>query len=207
MSTVETAQETGEDKVTTEQDEKTEKPGRKSKPGLFQRIALAAGRVPPVAKILIVVILAVAVVACGVIGGLKASQASGAATTKQNEAAAAAAAKTDIGQILSYSYKTQKQDVAQGLSDSTGQFKGQFTTTLEPVLQSSDMTKQQIVNQALTPAAAPLRSSGDQVVVMVFLVQKTTSKSNTKGQSSSSQVLATMQKVNGKWLVEEFEAR
>lgn len=201
MSAVETAQETGEDKVTTEQSR------RSSKPGLYQRISLAAGRVPPVAKILTVGILVAAIIACGVIGGLKAKQASDATTTKQNEAAATAAAKTDIGQILSYSYKTQKQDVAEGLSESTGQFKGQFTTTLEPVLQSSDMTKQQIVNKALTPVAAPLRSSGDQVVVMVFLVQQTTSKSNPKGQTSSSEILATMQKVNGKWLVEEFEAR
>lgn len=204
MSAVETDQETGEDKVTTEQTEKTE---RAVKPGAATRISLAAGRVPPVAKVLTVVILAAAVIACGVIAGLKASQASDAATTQQNETAATAAAKSEIADVLSYSYKTQKQDVAQGLADSTGQFKGQFQTTLEPVLQSSAMTQQQITNKTVVASAAPLRTSGDQVVVLVFIGQQTTSKSNTKGQTSTGRIEATMQKVNGKWLISQFEAR
>ena len=199
MSAVETVTEAGEDQMTVSQPEGT------GKAGPLRRIGLAAGRVPPAARIAIVALLVVLIAGSGVAAGLWANQASNAKATQAEETAAAAAAKAELPQILSYNYKTLNADLARAAADTTGQFSGQFGVLASQMI-GPEATKQQVVTKAVVPVAAPVSSTGNQVTVLVYLDQSTTSKSQPKAQIVPSQVRVTMEKVKGKWLVAVFNA-
>lgn len=206
MSAVEeSVKEAGEEQVTADQSEQETK-SRPAKGNPLQRTALAAGRVSPVGRTLIVVLLVLLVIAAGILAGWKASQAADAKATQADRAAATAAAKTEVPQILSYSYKTLSQDLAKGAADTTGQFKGEFNLEAQQIIEPQ-VPKQQVVTKAQAAAAAPVDSNGDQVTVLVFVDQSTTSKTQSKPQASQDELRVTMQKVNGKWLVENYSAQ
>jgi Mce-associated membrane protein len=195
MSTHEAVREAGEETV-------TETGGKVS---LFRRIARRAGRIPAGWRIAIVTVLALLVAGSGVAAGILDTQTSNNTSTQQERDAAVAAAKTEIPQILSYNYKTLSADLARASADTTGQFSGQFGV-LAGQLIGPNATKQQTVTKAAVPVAAAVDSSGNQVTVLVFVDQSTTSKAQPKAQANASQLRVTMQKVNGRWLVEEFTA-
>jgi Mce-associated membrane protein len=195
MSTHEAVREAGEETV-------TETGGKVS---LFRRIARRAGRIPAGWRIAIVTVLALLVAGSGVAAGILDTQTSNNTSTQQERDAAVAAAKTEIPQILSYNYKTLSADLARASADTTGQFSGQFGV-LAGQLIGPNATKQQTVTKATVPVAAAVDSSGNQVTVLVFVDQSTTSKAQPKAQANASQLRVTMQKVNGRWLVEEFTA-
>lgn len=173
------------------------------KASLSRRIALRAGRVPRGRRIAIVVVLAVLVAGSGAASGLLAAQAASDQAVQADRAAATAAAKTEIQQILTYSYKTIAADMARARSDSTGQFLGEYNVMAAQTI-GPQVKQQQTVTRAVVPVAAAVNSSGDQVTVVVFLDQSTTNKQQPKAQVNGSQLLVTMQKVNGRWLVEQF---
>lgn len=202
MSAVEeTVKEAGEEQVTAEQP--TEK---QEKASPLRRIALEAGRVSPVARLVIVAVLVVLVIGSGVLAGFKAKQASDAKAAAADRQAAAAAAKTEIPQILTYSYKTLSKDLARGQADTTGQFKGEFSLEAKQIIEPQ-VPKQQVSTRAQAPVTAPVASSGDQVTVLVFVDQSTTSKSQPKARVAASELRVTMQKVHGKWLVANYSAQ
>ncbi|MCL2581355.1 MAG: hypothetical protein FWE35_02745 [Streptosporangiales bacterium] len=207
MSAVEgTVEEAGEEQVTAEQPEKGAKESRPAKGNPLRRIALGAGRLSPVTRLLVVVVLALLVIASGVVAGWKASQEANAKAVQADRQAAAAAAKTEIPQILTYSYKSLSQDLAKGAADTTGQFKGQFSMEAQQIIEPQ-VPKEQIATRAQAPVAVPIDSSGNQVTVLVFLDQSTTSKAQPKAQVSQNELRVTMQKTGGKWLVEEYQAQ
>jgi Mce-associated membrane protein len=172
---------------------------------LLRRIALRAGRVPAAWRITIVVVLTLLVAASGVAAGILDTQTSNDTATQQERDAAAAAAKTEVPQILSYNYKTLSADLARASADTTGQFSGQFGV-LAGQLIGPNATKQQTVTNATVPVAAAVDSSGNEVTVLVFVDQSTTSKQQPKAQKNASQLRVTMQKVKGRWLIEQFSA-
>lgn len=201
MSPVEeSVKEAGEEQVTEEQ------PAKKAKVNPLRRIALGAGRVSPVARLVIVAVLVVLIIASGVLAGFKANQASDAQATQSDRQAAAAAAKTEIPQILTYSYKSLSKDLAKGAADTTGQFKGEFNLETQQIIEPQ-VPKEQLSTQAQARVAVPIDSTGNQVTVLVFLDQSTTSKAQPKAQVQQPQLRVTMQKVNGKWLVENYSAQ
>jgi Mce-associated membrane protein len=172
---------------------------------LPRRIALRAGRVPPGWRVTTAAVLALLVAGSGVAAYLLDTQTSDKTATQQERDAAVAAAKTEIPQILSYNYKTLNADLARASADTTGQFSGQFGVLASQLI-GPNATKQQTVTKAAVATAAAVDSSGDEVTVLVFLDQSTTSKAQPKAQVSSGQLRVTMQKVNGRWLVEQFQA-
>lgn len=172
---------------------------------LLRRVALRAGRVPAGWRAATVAVLVVLVAGSGVAAGLLDTRTSNAAATGQEREEAAAAAKTEIPQILSYNYKTLSADLARASADTTGTFSGQFGVLASQYI-GPNAVKQQTVTKATVPVAAAVASSGDQVTVLVFLDQSTTSKSQPKPRTSAGQLRVTMQKVKGRWLVEDFKA-
>jgi Mce-associated membrane protein len=170
-----------------------------------RRIARRAGRIPAGWRVAIVTVLTLLVAGTGVAAGILDTQTSNNASTQQERDAAVAAAKTEIPQILSYNYKTLSADLARASADTTGQFSGQFGVLASQLI-GPNATKQQTVTKAAVPVAAAVDASGNQVTVLVFVDQSTTSKSQPKAQTNSSQLRVTMQKVNGRWLVEQFTA-
>jgi Mce-associated membrane protein len=195
MSTREAAKEADGETV-------TETGGKVSLP---RRIARRAGRIPAGWRIAIVTVLTLLVAGSGVAAGLLDTQTSNNTSTQQERDAAVAAAKTEIPQILSYNYKTLSADLARASADTTGQFSGQFGVLASQLI-GPNATKQQTVTKAAVPVAAAVDSSGNEVTVLVFVDQSTTSKTQPKAQTNSSQLRVTMQKVNGRWLVEQFTA-
>jgi Mce-associated membrane protein len=170
-----------------------------------RRIARQAGRIPAGWRVAIVTVLTLLVAGTGVAAGILDTQTSNNASTQQERDAAVAAAKTEIPQILSYNYKTLSADLARASADTTGQFSGQFGVLASQLI-GPNATKQQTVTKAAVPVAAAVDASGNQVTVLVFVDQSTISKSQPKAQTNSSQLRVTMQKVNGRWLVEQFTA-
>jgi Mce-associated membrane protein len=192
----------GAAEATAGADEATAGAGNVSLP---RRIALRAGRVPAAWRITIVVVLTLLVAASGVAAGILDTQTSNDTATQQERDAATAAAKTEVPQILSYNYKTLSADLARASADTTGQFSGQFGV-LAGQLIGPNATKQQTVTNAAVPVAAAVDSSGNEVTVLVFVDQSTTSKQQPKAQKNASQLRVTMQKVKGRWLIEQFSA-
>ena len=172
---------------------------------LPRRIALRAGRVPRGWRVTTAAVLALLVAGSGVAAYLLDTQASDKTSTQQERDAAVAAAKTEIPQVLSYNYKTLNADLARASADTTGQFSGQFGVLASQLI-GPNAAKQQTVTKAAVATAAAVDSSGDEVTVLVFLNQSTTSKAQPKAQVSSSQLRVTMQNVKGRWLVEQFQA-
>jgi Mce-associated membrane protein len=199
MSSTEAVREAGADEVTGE------RPASEGKVSLPRRIARRAGRVPSRWRVVTAAVLTLLVAGSGVAAGILDTQASNAAATQRNRDAAAAAAKAEIPQILSYDYKTLSADIARARADTTGGFSGQFSELASQLIEPN-APKQQTVTKAVVPAAAAMDSSGDQVTVLVFVQQSTTSKQQPKAQVSAGQLRLTMQKVNGRWLVSQFVA-
>ena len=176
--------------------------GRASLP---RQIARRAGRISATWRITIVVVLTLLVAASGVAAGILDTQTSNDTATQQERDTASAAAKTEIPQILSYNYKTLSADLARASADTTGQFSGQFGVLASQLI-GPNAAKQQTVTKATVPVAAAMDSSGDEVTVLVFVDQSTTSKQQPKAQKNASQLRVTMRKVNGRWLIEQFAA-
>jgi Mce-associated membrane protein len=195
MSTREAVKEADEETVTETGDQVS----------LPRRIARRAGRIPAGWRITTVIVLTLLVAGSGVAAGILDTQTSNNSSTQQERDAAVAAAKTEIPQILSYNYKTLSADLARASADTTGQFSGQFGVLASQLI-GPNATKQQTVTKAAVPVAAAVDSSGNEVTVLVFVDQSTTSKAQPKAQTNASQLRVTMQKVNGRWLVEQFSA-
>jgi len=173
------------------------------KVSLPRRIALQAGRVPAGWRIATVAVLAVLIAGSGVAAWILDTQTSNNTSTQQERDGAVAATK--IPQILSYNYKTLSADLAGASADTTGQFSGQFGLLASQLI-GPNATKQKTVTKAAVPVAAAVDSSRNEVTVLVFVDQSTTSKAQPKAQPNTSQLRVTMQKVSGRWLVEQFTA-
>jgi Mce-associated membrane protein len=173
--------------------------------GLPGRAARGAGRIRPRWRIVSLAVLVVLVAGAGFWDASLASQQSQAQNTQNAESAAMAAATTDVGQILSYDYQHLSADLAQASRDTTGEFNSQFAV-LATELISPAAAQQHTITKATVPDVSVISTTGNQVVILAFVDQTTTDKSQTKPQKNVSQVKVTMQNVGGRWLVEQFQA-
>jgi Mce-associated membrane protein len=173
--------------------------------GLPGRAARGAGRIRPRWRIASLAVLVVLVAGAGFWDASLASQRSQAQDTLNAENAAMAAATTDVGQILSYDYQHLSADLAQASRDTTGEFNSQFAV-LATELISPAAAQQHTITKATVPDVSVVSATGNQVVVLAFVDQSTTDKSQPKAQKNVSQVKVTMQNIGGRWLVEQFQA-
>jgi Mce-associated membrane protein len=173
--------------------------------GLPARAAQGAGRIRPRWRIVSLAVLVLLVAGAGFWDASLASQQSQTQQTQNAENAAMAAATTDVGQILSYDYQHLTADLAQASRDTTGEFNSQFAV-LATELISPAATQQHTITKATVPDVSVVSATGNQVVVLAFVDQSTTDKSQPKAQKNVSQVKVTMQNVGGRWLVEQFQA-
>jgi Mce-associated membrane protein len=169
------------------------------------RVSSSAGRVRLRWRIVSLTVLVLLVAGVAVWDASLVSQQSRARNTQNAENAAMAAAKTDIEQILSYDYRNLSADLAKASSDTTGEFNGQFAVLASELI-SPAAAQQHTITKATVPDVSVISSTGNQVVVLVFVDQSTTDKAQQKAQQNVSQVKVTMQDVGGRWLVEQFQA-
>jgi Mce-associated membrane protein len=119
---------------------------------------------------------------------------------------ALSAAKTSVALILSYDYRSFDAGLAMARAQLTGRANTDYvramTGTIEPAAEKS-----KVVVQAQTENAGveTVSADGKQVTVVVFGQQKVTNAALTAPRIDPFRVRATMNLVNGHWLVSKFD--
>jgi Mce-associated membrane protein len=123
----------------------------------------------------------------------------------------AAAAKSAISAatdgtvaVLSYSPGSLENDFASAKSHLTGDFLSYYTRFTEQIV--TPAAKQNSVQtSAIVLRAAVSELHPDSAVVLVFVNQSTASKDRPQATLTSSSVVVTLTKANGKWLISSFD--
>jgi Mce-associated membrane protein len=173
--------------------------------GLPGRASRRAGRMRPRWRATSMAVLVMLVAGSAAAAASLAGRQRDDAAAQRAQTAAMAAATTEIGQILSYDYRDLNADLARAASDTTGEFNGQFGV-LSGQLIGPAAAQEHVVTKATVPDASVISSTGGEVVVLLFVDQSTTNKTQKKAQQNVSQVRVTMENVGGRWLVEQFQA-
>lgn len=105
--------------------------------------------------------------------------------------------------ILSYHPGTVDQDLKSAADHLTGGFRQQYAQLVSDVVAPG--SKQQHISAVATvPAAASVSATENHSVVLVFVNQTTTIGGDAPTQTTSS-VRITLDKVDGRWLISEFD--
>jgi Mce-associated membrane protein len=105
--------------------------------------------------------------------------------------------------ILSYRPDTVDRDLKAAADRLTGGFRQEYAQLVSSVVAPG--AKQQNISAAATvPAAASVSATGKQAVVLVFVNQTTTIGNDVPTQTNSS-VRITLDKVDGRWLIAQFD--
>jgi Mce-associated membrane protein len=105
--------------------------------------------------------------------------------------------------ILSYKPETVDQELKVAANRLTAGFRQQYTQLVNDVV-APGAKQQHIAAVATVPAAASVSATGKQAVVLVFVDQTTTIGNDAPTQSTSS-VRVTLDKVDGRWLISQFD--
>jgi Mce-associated membrane protein len=113
------------------------------------------------------------------------------------------AASGSTAALLSYTHDTVDNDVAAARERLTGNFKDAYTSLTHDVVIPGAKQKQISVT-ATVPAAASLSASENHAVVLVFADQ-TLTMGNEAPSNTASSVRVTLDKVDGRWLISQFD--
>jgi Mce-associated membrane protein len=105
--------------------------------------------------------------------------------------------------ILSYKPETVDRDLKAAADRLTGSFRQEYTQLVSDVV-APGAKQQHISAVATVPAAASVSATGNHAVVLVFVDQTTTIGNDAPTQSTSS-VRVTLDNVDGRWLISQFD--
>jgi Mce-associated membrane protein len=105
--------------------------------------------------------------------------------------------------MLSYRPDTVAKDLDAARGRLTGQFLDSYTSLTDDVVIPGAQQKQ-IAATATVPAAASASATGTHAVVLLFVNQTTTVGPGTPTSTASS-VRVTLDRVNGRWLISQFD--
>jgi Mce-associated membrane protein len=105
--------------------------------------------------------------------------------------------------ILSYQADTADKDLGAAIGRLTGSFKDSYSSLIHDVVIPGAKQKQ-ISAKANVPAAASVSASANHAVVLVFVNQSTTI-GNDPPTSTASSVRVTLDKVQNRWLIAQFD--
>ncbi len=105
--------------------------------------------------------------------------------------------------ILSYKPETVDQELKAAADRLAEPFRQQYTQLVNDVV-APGAKQQHISAVATVPAAASVWATGKQAVVLVFVDQTTTIGTDAPTQSTSS-VRVSLDKVDGRWLISQFD--
>jgi Mce-associated membrane protein len=127
-------------------------------------------------------------------------------TARESRAAAdqsVRAASDSTVAILSYKPETVDQDLKAAADRLSEPFRQQYTQLVKDVV-APGAKQQHISAVATVPAAASVSATGKHAVVLVFVDQTTTIGADAPTQSTSS-VRVSLDKVDGRWLISQFD--
>jgi Mce-associated membrane protein len=174
---------------TRDDDEASDAPDR-------QRARFSWGRVLIAALPVLALLLALGV------GYLKWLDGTARASRAAAEESMRAASDSTIA-ILSYKPETVDQDLKAAADRLAEPFRQQYTQLVTDVV-APGAKQQHISAVATVPAAASVWATGKQAVVLVFVDQTTTIGTDAPTQSTSS-VRVSLNKVDGRWLITQFD--
>lgn len=105
--------------------------------------------------------------------------------------------------LLSYKPETVEQDLKDAQSRMTGDFLESYRSLTNDVVIPGAKQKQ-IAAEATVPAAAPVESTADHAVVLLFVNQTLTIGEDPPTNTGSS-VRVSLDKVDGRWLISQFD--
>jgi Mce-associated membrane protein len=118
------------------------------------------------------------------------------------EASVRAASESTIA-ILSYKPETVDHDLKAAADRLAEPFRQQYTQLVNDVV-APGAKQQHITAVATVPAAASVSATGKHSVVLVFVDQTTTIGNDAPTQSTSS-VRVNLEKIDGRWLISQFD--
>jgi Mce-associated membrane protein len=127
----------------------------------------------------------------------------GAADTARDRALAAA--RAEAAAFLSYDYRHLDRDFAAAKAGLTGRFAGEYAATSDQVVRPA-ATQYQAVVKADVVALSVVDASPDQVVVLAFVDQTTTSTRLAGPRVDANRVRMTLVPVHGRWKVSAVDA-
>jgi Mce-associated membrane protein len=137
--------------------------------------------------------------------GLVALRARSAARTETARTAAQTAAESDVVDVLSYDYRHLDRDFARARSHLTGKFVADYTTTTQHTVRPLAPQVHAVV-KATVASSSVVRASENQVVVLLFVNQTTTSTRLDAPRTDLNRVRLTMTHVGGAWKVSKVAA-
>jgi Mce-associated membrane protein len=133
--------------------------------------------------------------------------------TDNARTAAMAAAEKAAPVIFSYDYRHLDQDFAKAEALLTGSFRDQYAKTTQTVVKPTALQYQGVVQAVVAkpanggaPAVSVVSASPDQVVVLAFIDQSTTSTRVNGTQVDQNRVLLTLTNTPKGWLVSGVDA-
>jgi Mce-associated membrane protein len=127
-------------------------------------------------------------------------------TARESRAAAETsvrAASESTVAILSYKPETVDRDLKAATDRLTAGFRQQYTQLVNDVV-APGAKQQHITAVATVPAAASVSATGKHAVVLVFVDQTTTIGNDAPTQTTSS-VRVSLENVDGRWLISQFD--
>jgi Mce-associated membrane protein len=127
-------------------------------------------------------------------------------TARESRAAAEAsvrAASESTVAILSYKPETVDRDLKAAAERLTAGFRQQYTQLVNDVV-APGAKQQHITAVATVPAAASVSATGKHAVALVFVDQTTTIGNDAPTQTTSS-VRVSLEQVDGRWLISQFD--
>jgi Mce-associated membrane protein len=137
--------------------------------------------------------------------GLVALRARAADRTETARSAAEAAAESDAVDLLSYDYRHLDRDFARARSHLTGRFVADYTTTTQHTVRPLAPQVHAVV-KATVASSSVVRASENQVVVLLFVNQTTTSTRLSAPRTDLNRVRITMTRVGDGWKVSKVAA-
>jgi Mce-associated membrane protein len=153
-------------------------------------------------RLLIVGLPVLALILALGVGYLKWLDGTARASRAAADASVRAASESTIG-ILSYKPETVDQQLKAAADRLAQPFRQQYTQLVNDVV-APGAKQQHISAVATVPAAASVSATGKHAVVLVFVDQTTTIGNDAPTQSTSS-VRVSLEKVDGRWLISQFD--
>jgi Mce-associated membrane protein len=153
-------------------------------------------------RLLVVALPALALIIALGVGYLKWLDGAARESRAAAEASVRAASESTIA-ILSYKPETVDRDLKAAAERLTAGFRQQYTQLVNDVV-APGAKQQHITAVATVPAAASVSATGKHAVVLVFVDQTTTIGNDAPTQTTSS-VRVSLEKVDGRWLISQFD--
>ncbi len=153
-------------------------------------------------RLLVVALPALALIIALGVGYLKWLDGAARESRAAAEASVRAASQSTIA-ILSYKPETVDRDLKAAAERLTAGFRQQYTQLVNDVV-APGAKQQHITAVATVPAAASVSATGKHAVVLVFVDQTTTIGNDAPTQTTSS-VRVSLENVDGRWLISQFD--